>query len=259
MTASPWKPEQYERFRNERSQPFFDLLSLVEPAPVSRVVDLGCGTGELTRVLHVKSRAKLTIGVDSSETMLAKSQQFTGDGLMFERAEIENFRPAQPFDIVFSNAAFQWVDDHATLMPKLVSLVAPGGQLAFQMPANADHVSHMTAREIAHESPFAEAMNDYDRPWPVMPPEWYAEALDDCGFTHLQVRLQVYGHKLSSSMEVVEWVKGTFLTDYQKRMPADLYEEYLARYSARLIERLGDRRPYFYAFKRILVRGRKAA
>jgi trans-aconitate 2-methyltransferase len=211
MTTSPWKPEQYERFRNERSQPFFDLLSLVEPAPGGRVVDLGCGTGELTRVLHVKTKARLTIGLDNSETMLAKSQQFTGDGLMFERAEIESFHPAQPFDVVFSNAAFQWVDDHATLMPKLVDLVAPGGQLAFQMPANADHVSHLTAREIAHESPFTEAMNGYDRPWPVRAPEWYAEALDDFGFTNLQVRLQVYGHKLSSSLEVVEWVKGTFL------------------------------------------------
>lgn len=255
--TSPWKPEQYERFRNERSQPFFDLLSLVEPAPGGRVVDLGCGTGELTRVLHVKSRAKLTIGVDNSETMLAKSRQFTGDGLMFERAEIESFQSQQPFDVLFSNAAFQWVDDHASLIPRLVEMVAPGGQFAFQVPANADHVSHLTAREVAHESPFVEALNGYDRPWPVMQPEWYAELLDGLGLTNLQVRLQVYGHKLSSSMEVVEWVKGTFLTDYQRRMPADLYERYLERYTGLLLERLGDRRPYFYAFKRILVRGRK--
>ncbi len=255
--SSPWKPEQYERFRSERSQPFFDLLALVEPAPAARVVDLGCGTGELTRVLHVKARAKTTIGVDSSESMLAKSQQFAGEGLSFEQAGIETYTTEQPFDIVFSNAALQWVDNHEALMPKLAALVAPGGQLAFQVPANADHVSHLTAREIAHESPFSEAMHGYDRPWPVMPPEWYAEVLDGLGFTNLQVRLQVYGHTLGSALEVVEWVKGTFLTDYQRRMPAELFEEYLERYSARLVERLGDARPYFYAFKRILVRGRK--
>lgn len=256
--TSPWKPEQYERFRNERSQPFFDLLALVEPAPGGRVVDLGCGTGELTRVLHVKAKAKTTIGVDSSETMLAKSRQFSGDGLVFERGDIETFRPARPFDIVFSNAAFQWVDDHASLIPTVVDWVAPGGQLAFQVPANADHASHMTAREVARESPFVEAMDGFDRPWPVMPPEWYAEVLDGLGMTNLQVRLQVYGHTLSSTREVVEWVKGTFLTDYQRRMPAALYEQYLERYTIRLLERIGDRSPYFYPFKRILVRGRKA-
>ena len=257
--SSPWKPEQYEKFRSERSQPYLDLLSMVDPAVGGRVVDLGCGTGELTRVLHVKARSKVTIGVDSSETMLAKSRQFSGDGLVFERANIESYKVAQPFDIVFSNAALQWVDDHASLMPKLAALVAPGGQLAFQIPANADHASHVTAREVAHESPYAEAMNGYDRPWPVMPPEWYAETLDGLGFTNLQVRLQVYGHTLGSSMEVVEWVKGTFLTDYQRRMPAELFEQYLERYASLIRERLGERSPYFYAFKRVLVRGRKAA
>jgi trans-aconitate 2-methyltransferase len=83
--------------------------------------------------------------------------------------------------------------------------------------------------------------------------------LDALGFRDLTVRLQVYGHHLQSSEGVIEWVKGTLLTDYERRMPADLYQRYLARYRERLLSEIGERAPYFYAFKRILVRGRKLA
>ncbi len=92
--GSPWKPEQYERFRDERSQPFFDLLGMVQPAPGGRAIDLGCGTGELTRALHEASHVATTLGLDSSETMLAKSTAFAGDGLSFEHGSIAEFAPA---------------------------------------------------------------------------------------------------------------------------------------------------------------------
>ncbi len=84
MTPSPspdWNPEQYGRFRDERARPFFDLLDLVQPRPGMRVVDLGCGTGELTRELHRRLSARETIGIDNSPAMLAKSAAFAGDGL----------------------------------------------------------------------------------------------------------------------------------------------------------------------------------
>jgi trans-aconitate 2-methyltransferase len=255
--ASPWNPDQYARFRNERSQPFFDMLELVQPAPGGRAVDLGCGTGELTPALHFRLQARESVGIDNSESMLAKSGEFAGDGVRFERGEIGAFAPAEPFDVVFSNAALQWVDRHEELFPRLASAVAPGGQLAVQMPANDDHPSHLTAHAVASEEPFATALGGYSRSWPVKKPEWYAELLDRLGFSEQSVRLQVYGHHLASREEVVEWVKGTLLTDYQKRMPAESYERYLQRYRERLMAQLEDRRPYFYAFKRVLVWGRK--
>ena len=88
MTSSPssdWNPEQYGRFRDERARPFFDLLDLVQPRPGMRVVDLGCGTGELTRELHRRLAARETIGIDNSPAMLAKSAAFAGDGLRSSR------------------------------------------------------------------------------------------------------------------------------------------------------------------------------
>ncbi len=256
--TSPWDPAQYGRFSNERTQPFLDLLAMVSPVPGGRVVDLGCGTGELTRLLHDRTAAAETVGVDSSETMLAKSAPLAGGGLRFEQADIETYSPGIRFDVVFSNAAYQWVPGHETLIPGLTALVAPGGQFAFQVPANDDHASHVVAREVAAEDPYRTALGGHPRTWPVMKPEWYAETLDALRFVDLNVRMQVYGHHLESTASVVEWVKGTYLTDYARRMPAELFERYLVRYREALLARLGERSPFFYTYKRILVHARRA-
>ncbi len=255
--TSPWNPDQYHRFRDERSKPFYDLLALVEPCPGGTAIDLGCGTGELTRDLHAKSEVRTTLGLDSSETMLAKSAGQVGNGLSFAQGDITNFEGE--FDIVFSNAALQWINGHEELIPAIARHVKAGGQLAFQVPANADHPSHLVAHAVAREEPFATALKGYSRDWPVLPPERYAEMLDELGFDDLIVRLEVYGHHLESTEGVVEWVKGSLLTDYERRMPADLFQQYLERYREQLLAELGMKSPYFYAFKRVLARGRKAA
>ena len=155
MTPSPpsdWNPEQYGRFHGERAQPFFDLLALVEPRPGMRVVDLGCGTGELTRELHRRLAARETIGIDNSPAMLAKSAAFAGDGLRFEQGDIGEFTSEGDFDLVFSNAALHWVPNHEALLPRLTSALTETGQLAVQVPANDDHLSHTTAVEVAREA-----------------------------------------------------------------------------------------------------------
>ena len=257
--SSPWEPEQYRRFRDERAQPFYDLLDLVRPITGGHLIDLGCGTGELTKVLHERMGASATLGIDSSPTMLAESNKLNGPGLSFSFGEIAGYRSLKGFDLVFSNAALQWIPDHATLFPRVAGLVRPGGQLAIQMPANNDHPSHAVAHQVAREEPFRTALAGYWREWPVMPPEWYAEQLERLGFEEQHVRLQVYGHHLASREEVTEWVKGTLLTDYKKRMDGETYEAYLAAYRERLMPQLGAREPYFYAFKRVLVWGRKAS
>ena len=251
-----WDPAQYERFGDERSAPFFDLLDLVEPCPGGRVVDLGCGTGELTRVLHDRARAKTTLGLDSSATMLAKSAAFSGKGLAFERATIEDWRPEEPLDLVFSNAALHWVDGHDELFARLTSALRPEGQLAAQMPANHDHASHRVAEAVANEEPFREALDGYVRHSPVLAPESYAQLLHRLGHTPAHVRLQVYLHVLPEPAAVVEWVKGTLLTDYQRRLDAAVYEEFVSRYRELLLAELPDQRPFPFTFKRMLLWGR---
>jgi trans-aconitate 2-methyltransferase len=255
--TSPWDPNQYNRFRDERAQPFHDLVALCRPLGGGRAVDLGCGTGELTRLMHEGTGAGETVGIDSSETMLAEAAAHAGAGLSFRQADLATFTDPDGFDLVFSNAALQWVDNHPALIPAVAALVRPGGQLAFQVPSNHDHVSHLLAHELAAEEPFRTALGGYVRAVPVMPPEWYAETLDALGFADLHIRLQVYGHHLEDSAGVIEWVKGTLLNDYKRKMTPDVYERYLEAYRERLLPQLSTRKPFFYPFKRILAWGHR--
>jgi trans-aconitate 2-methyltransferase len=254
-TRDCWSPAQYERFRNERSQPFFDLLALVRPEPGMRVADLGCGTGELTRVLHERLGAVETVGLDSSAAMLARAE--AAPGLRFEQGDAAEFGGPARFDLVFSNAMLQWLGDHETRIARFLEALPAGGQLAIQMPANHDHPSHAVAEEVAAEEPFRTAMGGFIRRSPVRPPEWYAALLHRLGVSEQHVRLQVYGHVLGSREDVVEWVKGTVLTAYEARLRADLYPAFVERYRERLLPRLDEGRPYFYPFKRLLLWARR--
>ena len=251
-----WDPGQYERFAAERAAPFHDLLSLVRPVPGGRVVDLGCGSGELTAQLHRRLEAAETLGLDSSPAMLERAAGLAGGGIRFAEGDIVEFREGG-WDVVFSNAALHWLPDQEELLGRLVAGLRQGGQLAVQMPANHDHPSHLVAAELAGEEPFRTALEGYRRISPVQAPEWYAELLDRLGLADEHVRLQVYLHHLASRDEVVEWVKGTLLTDYESRMPPKVFEEFLLRYRQRLLPHLEDSRPYRYPFKRLLLWGHR--
>lgn len=241
--SDTWQPEQYARFRAEREQPFHDLLALVEPVPGGRVVDLGCGTGVLTRVLHEHTQAAETVGVDRSEPMLAQSAQHAGGGVRFERGDIEAFA-GKGLDVVFSNAALQWVDGHEALFPRLAATLREGGQLAVQMPMNHDHPAHTVAHEVARQPRHAKALGGYVRGYPLREVEWYAELVARMGFEEQHVRLQVYLHRLAGPEEVVEWVKGSLLTDYRNRLSPEEYEAYLSDFRERLLAELPDERPH---------------
>jgi trans-aconitate 2-methyltransferase len=258
LPSDTWDPAQYERFERERSAPFFDLLGLVEPCPGGRVVDLGCGTGELTRALHERTRAGSTLGLDSSEAMLKRSASHAGDGLTFELGDIAEWSPAEPVDLIFSNAALHWIDGHEDLFARLTGSLAPGGQLAVQVPANHDHPSHLVAERVAAEEAFHTALGGYARRTPVLAPEHYAHLLHRLDYRSQHVRLQVYLHVLPEPAAVVDWVKGTLLTDYRKRLDNDLYEDFVARYGELLTAELPDERPFPFSFKRVLLWGRLA-
>src|SRR3954471_15640037 len=129
-----WSPEQYLKFQRERFQPFEDCLALVERRPGLSVVDLGRGTGDLTLKLADALPGSTVTGIDSSPEMLDKARAHARDGVRFQRGTIEEMRGA--WDLVFSHAAVQWVDDHRALVPRLLGLVRPGGQLVVQLPSS---------------------------------------------------------------------------------------------------------------------------
>jgi trans-aconitate 2-methyltransferase len=258
VSTDTWDPAQCERFERERSAPFFDLLDLVEPCPGGRVVDLGCGTGEHTRALHERTRARSTVGLDSSQAMLKRSADHTGGGLTFELGDIAEWAPSGPVDLIFSNAALHWIDNHDELFTRLTGALSPGGQLAVQVPANHDHPSHLVAEQVATEAPFRAALGGYVRRTPVLAPERYAQLLHRLGYGSQHVRLHVYLHVLPEAGAVVDWVKGTLLTDYRRRLPDRVYEDFVARYRELLAAELPDERPFPFSFKRVLLWGRLA-
>jgi trans-aconitate 2-methyltransferase len=256
LSSDTWDPEQYARFAAERSRPFFDLLDLVAPLPGGRAVDLGCGTGELTRKLHERTSAAETLGIDSSEAMLAKATTHAGGGLRFERGDLATFAPSEPYDLVFSNAAYHWAPDHPALLALLTKAVRPGGQFAFQVPDNFDHPSHRAAEAVSAEEPFATLLEGSAHPRNVLAPEAYAAILDRLGYEDQTVRLEVYGHHLESREGVVAWVEGSLLSEYRRRLSGELYGRFLQRYRERLFAMIPDERPFFFTFRRILVRAR---
>jgi trans-aconitate 2-methyltransferase len=252
-----WNPEQYEKFRDERAAPFLDLLSMVEPARAGgRVLDLGCGTGELTRLAHERLGARETIGVDSSPAMLAKAAAHAGGGLSFVSSDLASFGEGG-FDVVLSNAAIHWVPDHEALVPRLLRLVAPGGQLAVQAPANDHHASHAISREVARDPEFAAPLGGFVRLSPVLEPEAYARILFGAGVARQRVRHEVYAHVLASPGDVAEWLRGTTLTDYEKRLDAPTFARFFARYRERLLAALPDERPFLYTFRRVFLWARR--
>jgi len=257
MPNDAWDPEQYARFQAERSQPFLDLLALVKPRPGMRVLDLGCGTGELTRLAHQRLGAAETLGLDRSQAMLRRAAQVEGGGLRFQQGDLAD--ATGHWDLVLSNAALHWLPGHDRLVPRLGQLLRPGGQLAVQVPDNHDHPSHRVAREVGQEKPFASALGGWKKERTVLPPEAYAELLFSSGLRDPHVSLRVYSHVLAGPAEVVEWVKGTLLNDWKERLPAGLFEPYLARYRARLLAELPDTRPYLFTFRRVLFAGTRPA
>jgi trans-aconitate 2-methyltransferase len=260
MSTDTWNAAQYNRFQREREQPFFDLLDLIRVRPGMRMVDLGCGTGRLTRRLHDHLKAQETIGIDRSANMLEepRSAQLPR-GIRFDIGTIEAFPGAYgTFDLIFSNAALHWLSDHRTLLGRLAGALNPSGQLAFQVPASHDDQSHLVADELSDAEPYRSALGGWRRPKTVLAAEAYARIMYGAGFRDPKVRLIVYPHVLAGPEGVLEWMKGTLLTEYARHLPPELFERFVQDYWGRLSERLDQSRPFFFPFKRILCWGQRA-
>ena len=253
-----WNPQQYGKFAAERAQPFHDLLALIRDRPVRRAVDLGCGPGELTRLAADELGCDSMVGIDNSPAMLAKTGEHAGGAVRFEDADIGAWTSAGDLDLVLAAASLQWVPDHAAVLRSWTAALAPGGQLAVQVPANAGMPTHRVAHEVAHREPFLSAFGDDGPPLDpvatnVLEPEEYATLLHQLGFADQHVRLQIYPHLLDNSHDVVEWVRGTTLTRFQKRLAPAMFDDFIVAYDKALIDVIGEHEPYFFPFRRILI------
>lgn len=262
MIAVDWNPDQYRKFAAERAQPFHDLVGLVQPAEFLRGVDLGCGPGELTATAADTLQTADMLGIDNSPAMIVAARAHTAEGVRFVDGDIGEWTSYSDIDLVMASASLQWIPNHAKVLEQWTAALAPGGQLAVQVPANACMPSHRVADDLAHTPRYLDTFEGNPPPDPVaenvLEPEQYAQLLFDLGFEQQHVRLQVYPHVLPSSRAVVQWVRGTTLTRFEKRLPADLFEQFVADYESALIAAVGDQSPFFFPFRRILLWGRLA-
>jgi trans-aconitate 2-methyltransferase len=234
-----WDPAQYLKFGDHRLRPALDLLARVPAASPRLVVDLGCGTGNITALLAERWPKARVVGVDNAPAMLAKAKADV-PGLAWVEADIGRWSPPEPVDVLFTNATLQWLPDHRVLFPRLVAALAPGGVFACQIPRNYDSPAYRLRDAVAAEGPWASALAGLEGLPAVLTPEAYHRllvghvgALDIWEAEYLHV---LSGERLATSHPVVEWVKGTALRPYLDALAEPLRGRFLAAYTARVAE-----------------------
>lgn len=255
-----WNPALYRRFEDERTRPARELLARVPLAEARRVVDLGCGPGNSTELLVERFPRAEVLGTDNSPSMLESARERLPK-LRFELSDIATWQPAQAPDLVYANAALQWVPEHEKLFPRLFSLLAPGGVLAVQMPDNHNEATHRAMREIAALPGYAERIGDPAklRPGMLKIQDYYdllAREAEEVDVWHT-----VYQHRMDSPAAIVDWLRSTglkpFLEPLDAQQRAGFTAEYERRMDAAYPARSDGRR--LLAFPRLFIVARRAA
>jgi trans-aconitate 2-methyltransferase len=229
-----WDPTLYGGFAAPRLRPALDLLARVPLEAPRRIADLGCGGGQATRLLAQRWPAAELSGIDSSPDMLAEAAaKEPASRTAWVRCDVAAWTPAVPLDLIFSNAALHWLDDHATLFPRLLDMLAPGGVLAVQMPRNHGAPSHTGMAEAALAGPWAETLRPLLRPSPVGSPELYYDLLAPRA-SRLDLWETEYLHVLEGDDPVVTWTSATALAPLLQALEGDARSAFLDDYRARM-------------------------
>ncbi|MCC3772467.1 trans-aconitate 2-methyltransferase [Streptomyces sp. UNOC14_S4] len=260
-TTPTWDPEQYLRHAEHRTRPVQDLLARVpelpgDPGRPLRIVDLGCGAGNLTPLLTARWPEARITGLDSSAEMLAKAAAYAGDRVSFARADLADWAPAGPYDLIFSSATLQWIPGHAELFPAWLAALAPGGVLAFTIPGNFDAPSHALLRDLC-ESPRWRPRLGPVRHGHALEPGEYLERLSGLGL-EVDAWETTYVQLLHGPDPVLSWTKGTALRPVLSALPSTEADVFLTEYGALLREAYPEG-PHgtVFPFRRIFVVARK--
>jgi trans-aconitate 2-methyltransferase len=261
IAAASWDPSQYLRFSNERLRPALDLLAQVPLRTAARVVDLGCGAGNVTAILQQRFPTADVLGVDGSDQMLAKARAAAPD-CRFQQGDFSTWTPAQAPDLIYSNAALHWVSGHETLFPRLVSVVAPGGVLAVQMPAMHNEPLRRLQNEVAAAGPWAAHLGEAGYARGLLPTGEYYDLVRPL-VSSLDMWETTYIHVLTGEDAVVEWASGSSLRPFLDKLPPDPRAAFRAAYAEALRQHyprrsdgttlLPFRRLFILARRRILL------
>jgi trans-aconitate 2-methyltransferase len=227
-----WDPGRYLQFADDRSRPFVDLVGRIE-GEAGSIVDLGCGPGHLTSVLRARWPGARILGVDSSPEMIERAHgRADDDRATYELADVSEWSPSGPVDLMVSNALFQWVPEQLAVIERLAAHVTPGGTFALQVPRNYASPSHTLLRDIAAEAPYAAHTVDLvaDR---GTDPIAYLDLFTRLGWT-VDVWETTYFHVLPGEDPVFAWVSGTGARPYLQALPDGLRDDFAETYRSAL-------------------------
>ncbi|MEO6031134.1 MAG: trans-aconitate 2-methyltransferase [Burkholderiaceae bacterium] len=228
-----WNPRLYLRFEAQRTRPARDLLARVALDAPAQVIDLGCGPGNSTELLIERFPQARVVGIDHSEAMLTSARARL-PGCRFELGDIASWQPETAPDLIYANAALQWVGAHETLVPRLFAQLAPGGVLAIQTPDNLDEPSHRLMREVASQAPYATLCDDAAGVRTrLLPLETYYDLLAPRA-AEVEVWCTVYQHPMATAASIVDWLRSTGLKPYLDPLPEALRTTFLADYERRI-------------------------
>ncbi|MEA3130908.1 MAG: trans-aconitate 2-methyltransferase [Paraburkholderia sp.] len=231
MTSSTnWNAKQYVLFESERTRPVRDLLAAVPATEVRTAVDIGCGPGNSTEALAARLPGATVSGLDSSADMIEAARKRLPQ-FQFEVSDITKWDATGSYDLILANAVLQWVPDHEQLFPALVNKLAPGGNLAVQMPDNLDEPAHRLLREIASDGPWANQLKGVERTMRHGADWYYARLVPLCA--RVDVWRTTYYHPLAGGADaVVEWFKGSALRPFLDALRDSQKAPFLQRYRA---------------------------
>lgn len=218
-----WNPSLYLKFADERTRPASELTARIAQQPVKVAVDLGCGPGNSTALLRAAWPEARIIGVDNSDAMLAQAAQALPD-CEFITANIEDWQPSEPADVIYANASLQWLAEHQTLFPRLVRQLANNGVLAVQMPDNWQEPSHTLMRQVAEELGFPDSGRQ-----PLPSVQQYYDMLSNSG-CEVDIWRTTYYHPLESHQAIVDWLQATGLRPYLQHLDEAEKNVFLERY-----------------------------
>ena len=227
-----WDPKTYMSFGSERTRPAAELLARIAVEAPARVIDLGCGPGNSTALLADRWPDADLEGVDNSVEMLADAAR-SDVKARWSKADISDWKPFTHCDVIFSNAALQWVPDHEALLPRLMSFVAPGGALAFQVPRNFTEQCHTLIHAVAKEGPWAAKLKSVRDWWNVLEPETYFRTLEGEAKT-VDIWETRYVQALDGDDPIYRWMSGTGLRPFADALDGRARDAFLDEYRARV-------------------------
>ena len=231
MAVTTWEPQTYLRYADIRFRAGLDLIARIPKLEYRAVYDLGCGTGHLTRILADTFPDSQVVGIDSSAEMLAEAQR-EFPALVWRRGDIATWEPAVPAELIYTNAALQWVSDHETLLPSLLGKLRPGGVLAMQVPRHFDSPSHLGLKELITQSEWRARLEPLLLA-PIAAPEVYWRWLSPHA-RNVDIWETIYLHALDGKDPVVNFMRGTALRPFLSVLAQREAEKFIHAFAERM-------------------------